>query len=124
MSTTKVNLRLGQLTFQLEGTTQKELFKTIAAIQEVFSEEACGLCGCETLRFVVREVDGNDYAEIHCTNAACRAKLAFGQSKQKPGTLFPIRKLTKEGKPHRKTGEFGKHNGWTKYRGDSPASDE
>ena len=119
--TMKANLRAGNLTFQIEGANQKDMFKQIAACQEVFSEECCGLCQGTDLRYVVREVDGNDFPELHCLNPQCRAKLAFGQSKQKPGVLFPIRKLVESGpeagKPHRKTGNLGKHNGWTKYRG-------
>lgn len=103
--------------FEIEAGKPTEMFKALAQAQEVFSEKACALCSKSNLRFVVRTVAGNDFHELHCND--CGAKLAFGQSKQMPGQLFPIRKLTKEGKPHRKTGEFGKHRGWTKYRGET-----
>lgn len=78
-----------KLTFELEGEGQKEIFKELATIQEIFSEEKCGLCGSENIRFVVRNVEGNDYYELRCID--CGAVLAFGQHK-KGGTLFPKRK--------------------------------
>jgi hypothetical protein len=78
-----------KLTFELEGAGQKEIFKELAVIQEIFAEEVCGLCGKNNLKFVVRNVDGNDYYEIRCSD--CGAILAFGQHK-KGGTLFPKRK--------------------------------
>lgn len=122
----KAHVRLGQLTFQIEAETQKEMFKNIASVQEVFSEECCGLCKGTELRFVVREVEGNEFPELHCLNPECKAKLAYGQAKT-GGVLFPIRKLVESGpeagKPHRKTGKPGKHNGWTKYRGKSGIDD-
>jgi hypothetical protein len=47
----------------------------------------------------------------------CGATLSFGQNK-KGGKLFPIRKLTADGKPSRKDGTFdAKHRGWSKWRG-------
>lgn len=82
----KVN---SKLEFELEGEGQKEIFKELAAVQEIFGEEKCGLCGSTNLKFVVRNVDGNDFYELRC--AECGAILAFGQHK-KGGTLFPKRK--------------------------------
>jgi hypothetical protein len=47
----------------------------------------------------------------------CGATLSFGQNK-KGGKLFPIRKLTADGKPSRLEGTFdAKHRGWSKWRG-------
>lgn len=110
------------VTFELEAATQKELFKTIADTQEVFGESKCGLCSSPNIKFVVRTIDGNDYHEFQC--AECGAKLSLGQSKQRPGHLFPIRKLTREGKPSRKDGTYdAKNKGWTKYRGVEPDKD-
>jgi hypothetical protein len=100
-------------TFKVEAATPKDMFKAIAQTQEIFCEEKCGLCSKNRLRYVVREVKGNEFPELHCLD--CRAKLVFGYSKAKPGQMFPIRKLTEEGKPCRKTGKPGKHNGWTKH---------
>ena len=78
-----------KLTFELEGSGQKEIFKELAIIQEIFSEEKCGLCGSTSFKFIVRNVDGNDYFELRCSD--CGAILSFGQHK-KGGTLFPRRK--------------------------------
>ncbi len=123
----KANLRVGQLTFQFEAPSQKEMFKAIAATQEIFAEDACGACQSTKIRYVVREVKGDFYHEIQCTE--CGSKLAFGQSKVKQGELFPIRKLVTEGpekgKPDRKKGVYDNENhGWTKWRGKEPVDVE
>lgn len=78
-----------KLQFELEASGQKEIFKELAVIQEIFSEEKCGLCSSTNFKFVVRNVDGNDYYELRCHD--CGGILAFGQHK-KGGTLFPKRK--------------------------------
>ena len=114
----KCTFRTPVVTFQLEADNQVDMFKTISDTQEVFGEMKCGLCEGHDLRFAVRTVNGDDYHELVCNNPKCRAKLSFGCSKQKKGTLFPIRKLTEKGKPSRKDGKYGQHNGWTKYRGE------
>lgn len=51
----------GKISVEFEGEAQKDLFAQIAAFQEIFEETACGKCGSENLRFVVRTVDENDY---------------------------------------------------------------
>ena len=74
----KVKYKVGdKLEFELEGAGQKEIFKELATIQEIFAEEKCGLCDSTNLRFVVRNVDGNDYYKLRCNE--CGAILAFGQ---------------------------------------------
>ncbi|NBX98110.1 hypothetical protein EB118_22125 [bacterium] len=93
-----------KLTFELEGEGQKEIFKELSTIQEIFSEEQCGLCGSTNIRFVVRNVDGNDYYELRCLD--CGAVLAFGQHK-KGGTLFPKRKDD--------DGNYMPNKGWHKF---------
>lgn len=101
----KLNYRVSdRLSFELEGEGQKEIFKELASIQEIFGEEACGLCKSHNLRYVVRNVDGNDYYELRC--ADCGAILAFGQHK-KGGTLFPRRKDD--------DGKWLPNRGWHKY---------
>lgn len=86
----KVNYRVGErLSFEVDGAGQKEVFKELAAIQEIFGEDNCGMCGKNNLKFVVRNVDGNDYFELKCGD--CGGILSFGQHK-KGGTLFPKRK--------------------------------
>lgn len=93
-----------KLTFELEGSGQKEIFKELAAIQEIFSEEKCGLCSKNNLKFIVRNVDSNDYYELKCGD--CSAVLAYGQHK-KGGTLFPKRKDD--------DGNYLPNKGWYKW---------
>jgi hypothetical protein len=93
-----------KLEFELEASGQKEIFKELALIQEVFSEAKCGLCGSTNIRFVTRSVDGNDYYELRCND--CGAVLAFGQHK-KGGTLFPKRKDDE--------GNYLPNKGWYKW---------
>ena len=90
---------------EIEEDGQKEIFKKLSSIQEIFGEAECGLCKCTNLRFAVRSVDGNDYYELKCTK--CGASLAFGQHK-KGGTLFPKRKDDK--------GEYLPNRGWYKWQ--------
>jgi hypothetical protein len=86
----KLKYRIGdKLEFEVEGTGQKEVFKELAIIQEIFGESKCGMCSSENIRFIVRNVDDNDYYELRCMD--CGAILSFGQHK-KGGTLFPKRK--------------------------------
>lgn len=80
-----------KLSFEMEADGQKEIFKELAIIQEIFSEDKCGVCGSNNIKFVVRSVDGNDYYELRCNEAKCGSTLSFGQHK-KGGTLFPKRK--------------------------------
>ena len=93
------------LQFEVEGEGQKEIFKELSSIQEIFGESECGMCKNTNLRFAVRTVEDNDYYEIRCTD--CAATLSFGQHK-KGGTLFPKRKDN--------DGNWIKNNGWYKYQ--------
>lgn len=95
-----------KLEFELEGTGQKEIFKELAMVQEIFSEKKCGVCGSENIKFVVRVVDDNEYYELRCMD--CGAVLSYGQHK-KGGTLFPKRK---DG-----DGKYLPNNGWYKWTG-------
>lgn len=71
-----------------EGDTMTEVFESLASLQEVFSNDECGICH-KPARFIVREDDEkNKYYEMRCTNLSCRAKLQFGCTK-KGGNLFP-----------------------------------
>jgi len=74
---------------EAEGNKQNEVFEQLATLQEVFGQEQCGKCGNDNLRFVVREVEGNKFYELHCVK--CRAKLIYGAHKS-GNTLFPKRK--------------------------------
>lgn len=97
-----------RLEFELEAAGQKEVFKELATIQEIFGEEKCGSCGQNSLRFVVRNVDDNDYYELRCND--CGAVLAFGQHK-KGATLFPKRKDD--------NGNYLPNKGWHKWSKDN-----
>jgi hypothetical protein len=94
-----------KLQFELEGSGQKEVFKELATIQEIFSEDKCGSCKKDDLRFIVRNVESNDYYELRCND--CGAVLAFGQHK-KGGTLFPKRKDDEN--------NWLPNNGWHKWQ--------
>jgi hypothetical protein len=114
------------MSIEVDGGTQVDLFKALADAEEVFLERCCGLCKAKDLRFVVRTIEGNDYHELQC--AGCGAKLAFGKSRQRPGAMFPIRKLVatgpEAGRPSRKDGEYGEHRGWSKWCGKPVDDDE
>lgn len=79
----------GRFSTEIEGDSQRDVFEGVARFQEVFEESKCGKCGCEDVRFVVRNVDDNLYYELRCTS--CAARLSFGANK-KGGGLFPKRK--------------------------------
>lgn len=101
-----------KLEFELEGSGQKEIFKELATVQEIFSEEKCGVCKKDHIKFVVRNVDSNDYYEMRCLS--CGATLAFGQHK-KGGTLFPKRKD--------ENNNWLDNNGWYKWNKNQESSD-
>lgn len=96
-----------KLTFEVDGSGQKEIFKELAMLQEIFGEKQCGLCKNTDLKFICRTVEGNDYYELKCT--ACGGILSFGQHK-KGGTLFPKRKSD--------TNEYLPNYGWYKWSPD------
>ncbi len=99
----------GRLSIKVEAPTVRDLYKQIAAVDEVFSAETnCGLCQSTDLRFVCRTVEGHDYYELRCR---CGARFAFGQSKN-GGGLFPKRK---------DDSGFLANGGWAKYTGEGKA---
>jgi hypothetical protein len=81
--------RNGRLLLKMTGESQKDLFRWLATMQEVFEAEAnCGCCKSEAIRFHVRTVDAFDFFELVC---ACGARFEFGQHRN--GTsLFPKRR--------------------------------
>lgn len=95
-----------KLQFEVEGKGQKDLFKELATIQEIFGEENCGACKKSNIKFVVRNVEDNDYYELRCNE--CGASLSFGQHK-KGGTLFPKRKDDQN--------NYMPNRGWYKWTG-------
>ena len=56
-----------KLTFEIEGAGQKEIFKGLAMVQEVFSEKKCGVCGSENIKFVVRKITQHVQIKQRCT---------------------------------------------------------
>jgi DNA-directed RNA polymerase subunit RPC12/RpoP len=92
------------LIIEFEADTQRDVFEQLAKSQEVFSENVCGKCKKDDVRYVVRtDKDENKYYEINCQT--CRAKLMLGCSKL-GGGLFTKKKLDDKWLPD---------NGWVKY---------
>ena len=79
-----------RLSVEVEAKTNKEAFKQLAEFQEIFEETNCGSCNSDDLRFIVRNVEGNDFYELKCNS--CGSKLAYGQHRVGE-SLFPKRKL-------------------------------
>jgi hypothetical protein len=117
----KATIKIRNLEIEVEGETQKDLFREIASATEVFGEAKCGACGCERItphwRTVTQGKKVYEYPEYHCRNPECRARLSLGSSME-GGSLFPQRKLDAQGRPDRENGSYGKHQGWTVYRGE------
>ena len=106
----KAHLRTrdNRIGFEVEGASQKELFKQLAQIQEVFDAESlCGCCKSINIRFQVRTFDSNEFFELVCD--ACGARFQFGQAK-KTNTLFPKRK---------ENGHLLPNRGWSKWTGNT-----
>src|SRR5579883_1883947 len=119
-------VKLGNMTVKVEGKTQVDIFKALYEIEEVFSYEPCGRCESENVRHRVRlNKGGDEFFELVCQD--CGGVLAFGQSKKEKGRLFPIRKVTADGKASRLKGSWDKkYRGWTKWEGraEQPADTE
>lgn len=95
--------------FEIEGQDQKSIWEQISSLQEVFGNQECKRCSSPVI-YVTREVDGNSYYELRCTNSKCRAKLSFGVHRT-GGSLFP--KRTNE------DGKYHKYSGWKIYNKDT-----
>ncbi len=88
------DVQTGTLSFELEGKLNKDIFEGVAAIQEVFGDKACGVCGSDHIHYRVRERDGNKFYEGFCED--CFAKLEFGSYKES-NDLFPKRSREVDG---------------------------
>ena len=97
------------LTFEIDGTDQKDTFKQLGSLQEVFGEKCCGNCNSTNIKFQVRNVQKYTYYEMVCLN--CRAKLQYG-CHQEQDTIFPKRKLD--------DGTYSKTKGWEVYKPNTP----
>lgn len=94
----------GRLEIEVEGSTEKEIFKHVAKLEEIFRGESCGACKKNNIRLQVRTIEENDFYEMKCCD--CGSSLSFGQHK-KGGSLFPKRKD--------ENGDWLKNNGWSKW---------
>lgn len=120
---------------EVEGAKQKDIFKAVCSAHEVFGEKKCGLCGSSEIVPVWRTVttvkgkktETYEYPEYHCQavkdGQRCGARLAIGTINDDTGTLYPIRKLvngerpaTKSEKDAGNSGNYGKHNGWHRWK--------
>lgn len=94
----------GRMVFEVEGETPKNLFRSIAELQELFeTEESCGVCNSLNIRLSHRVIDNNEYFGLRC---ACGAEFSFGQKRQ-GGGLFPKRNDAE--------GNALPHRGWKIY---------
>lgn len=100
----------GRMSAEIDGESVRDIFAGVSSFQEVFDRNECGKCGGDDIKFVVRNVDDNQFYELRCENKNCRAKLGFGSHK-KGGGLFP--KLKDE------DGKWLNDNGWVKWNPDS-----
>jgi hypothetical protein len=105
-----------QLSFDIEGSNVKEFWAALSTLSETFGEEKCGQCGKADLRYVVRNVEGNNFYELACKG--CGHKLSFGQSKDQK-TVYPRRKYHKQHPDVKakkaKEGDWLPFKGWEKF---------
>lgn len=110
--------RNGRMIFDANLQNRYEAWATIAMIQEIFEEPACGDCGSPDYRFVVRTSKNRDetkadyvFYELHCDN--CSAKLEFGVTPDGKRMWPKRRDKDKNEIPNR---------GWTRYVAPNQAS--
>lgn len=112
----------GQVSFEVEGDNEADIFKSIARIHEVFDHGVCGKCGCPETKFVCRlDKEENDWLEVVCQNTQCRAKIIFGRTK-KGGQIYPKVKwdqLSEQQQKQRANEQeyADKHYGYLPYKG-------
>jgi len=96
----------GRLVFEADMANAKEAFEWLSTVQELFEENACGLCGQSHLAYEVREHDGNNYYKLVCRD--CHAQLDFGQRRD-GNNLFSKRKDAE--------GNLLPNRGWYRWQG-------
>ncbi len=107
----KVTYKAGpNLEIEFEVAGQKEIFESMAQLQEILKHKCQKCDGTDGWKFVVRVVDDNKFYELKCLKTGCGATLGFGSHKT-GGTIFPQRKDTE--------GEFRKSGGWLKWNPDT-----
>jgi hypothetical protein len=97
--------------FEFDAASDTDAFAQLASIDELFQDEACGLCKSKNVHFAHRVSGKFPYCERKCLG--CGARLAFGKTED-GGRLFPKRKL-KDGQPDMENGTFGEHRGWHRF---------
>lgn len=108
----KVSYIVGTSTVEVEGKDVKDVFTQLSGAVEVFGHAKCGACGSAAVVPNVREVQGNTYYEMRCTQ--CGATMGFGQRKA-DGQLYPKRKD--------KEGNWLPNGGWVKFSRQAAAED-
>ena len=103
----------GRITFELDGSTPKEIFKAIAEVHDVFEADTaeCGCCHKNRIIFRVRVNEDNEFYELYCQS--CTAALSFGQRKA-GGRLYAKRKDS--------AGKLLPDGGWAVYQRANAAS--
>jgi hypothetical protein len=101
----------GRYEVKFEGKTQTDLIEQLASFQEVFENSVATYNGVEStsVRWQVREVDGNKFYEQVCTDNDPKirgARLSYGCHK-KGGGVFAKRK--------NEDGTYNKNNGWKRF---------
>jgi hypothetical protein len=76
----------GKLKVRVTAETQKELFREVSKIAEIFEAEPCGLCESENVRFRTRTAGAFEFYELHCLD--CDATRQYGQLRD-GAHLFP-----------------------------------
>lgn len=84
----KIKYTIGNAEVEIEGKTQKEVFRQLADAVAIFTDKECGACKSRTIYHEIREVEGNSYYSIRC--GECTAELSYGQHKTGE-TLFAKR---------------------------------
>ena len=98
-----------RLSFDFVVDSAKQAFASVARLQELFEEPACGDCGSLNIHASVRDAtkDGAVYTYYCLVCTGCGATLDFGQKKD--GKSLFIKRKDNEGNP------LG-NRGWYHYR--------
>jgi hypothetical protein len=94
-----------RIQIEAEVPDAKTAFETVAEVQELFDEKACGACQSNDIRCDVRTAQGFRFYQLKCRG--CSARLDFGQH-QEGGTLFAKRRND--------DGSMKPDNGWYVYQ--------
>jgi len=94
-----------RIQIEAEVSDAKTAFETVAEVQELFDEKACGACQSTNIRCDVRTAQGFRFYNLKCRG--CSARLDFGQH-QDSKTLFAKRRND--------DGSAKPHNGWYVYQ--------